>query len=223
MVEIDRDIEVCSLHSQRKICSGATSLDGILTWLDESYAVHHATKSHDVGAMSMGLGVTHCILSKKNLNINISTEAELVGASDYLPYNIWWIIFMHHQGYLINYNNIFQDNQRTISMEVNGSNSCTRNQRHIDIRYLFIKDRVDKEELSIVYCPSHLMLADYFTKTLQGEFFHKFRGIITGRVSTFTLIEYTFQYKRKERVGKNIPLKEIPSGIGEPLKDQKYA
>ena len=54
MVEIDRDIEVCSLHSQRKICSGATSLDGILTWLDESYAVHHATKSHDVGAMSMG-------------------------------------------------------------------------------------------------------------------------------------------------------------------------
>ena len=45
--------------------------------------------------MSMGLGVTHCRSSKKNFNAKITTEAELVGATDYIPYNICYDIFMH--------------------------------------------------------------------------------------------------------------------------------
>ena len=53
----------------------------------------------------MGLGVTHCRLSKQKLNTKSSTEAELVGASDYLPYNILYVMFMHDQGYLIKSNN----------------------------------------------------------------------------------------------------------------------
>ena len=31
---------------------------------------------------------------------------------------------------------------------------------------IFINDWANKEELSIVYCPTHLMLDDYFTNTL---------------------------------------------------------
>ena len=52
---------------------------------------------------------------------------------------------------------------------------------------LFIKYQVDKEELSIVYCPTHLMLADYFTKPLHGSFLHKFGDIFMGSVIHFTL------------------------------------
>ena len=65
-------------------------------------------------------------------------------------------------------------------MENNGCNSCTGNSQHISIRYFFVKNRVDKEELVIQYCPTLEMLADYFTKTLQGSLFHKFRDVIMG-------------------------------------------
>ena len=57
--------------------------------MDASYKVHHATKSQNGGVITMVLGVNHCGFSNKNLNTKISTEAELVGASDYVPYNIW--------------------------------------------------------------------------------------------------------------------------------------
>ena len=82
----------------------------------------------------------------------------------------------------------------------------------------FIKDQADKDELSIVYCPTHLMLADYFTKPLQEELLHSFRDIIMERVGPFTLLEDIFSYTSKECVGKQIPPKEISSGTGDPLK-----
>ena len=49
--------------------------------MNESYAVHNGVNIQNTGVMSMGLGVTNFRLSKQNFNTNISTEAELVGAS----------------------------------------------------------------------------------------------------------------------------------------------
>ena len=86
---------------------------------------------------------------------------------------------------------------------------------------LFIKYQVDKEELSIVYCPTHLMLAYYFTNMLHVSLFHKFRNIIMGRVTTFTLLEEIFSYTSNERFGKQIPSKEITLGTEDPLKETK--
>ena len=65
------------------------------------------------------------------------------------------------------------------------------------------------------------MLDDYFTKPLQGALLHKFREIIMGRFSPFTILENTFSYTSKKLVEKQIPLKEISSGTGEPLKETK--
>ena len=65
------------------------------------------------------------------------------------------------------------------------------------------------------------MLADYFINPLQVSLFHKFKEIIVVRVIPFTLLEYTFSYTSKDCVGKNIPLKDIPSGTREPLKETK--
>ena len=112
---------------------------------------------------------------------------------------------MNHQVYLNKSNNFSQDNQSDVRMELNGRNYCTGKLRHIYIKYFFIKDWVYKEKLSIVYCPTYLMLSDYFKHPLHGALIHKFRYIIMVRVVTFTLIEDTFSYTRKEHVGKNIP------------------
>ena len=61
-----------------------------------------------------------------------------------------------------------------------------------------------------MYFPEHLMLADNFTKPLQGALFHRLRDIIMERVSSYTLPEDIASYSINERVGKQIPAREIP-------------
>ena len=111
----------------------------------------------------------------------------MVGVSDYLPYNIWLLMFLYEQGYIITNNTLYQDNQSTILMLKNGRNSCTGNSRHIHIRYFFVKDRVDKGEVKVEYCPMLQMLADFFTKPLQGALYNKFRDVIMGYKHISTL------------------------------------
>ena len=72
-------------------------------------------------------------------------------------------------------------------MEKNGQNSCTGNSRHIHIRYFFVKDIIDKGEMKVENCPTHLMLADFFTKPLMGELLRKLRDVIMRYTSTFDL------------------------------------
>ena len=50
--------------------------------------------------------------------------------------------------------------------------------KHINVRYFFIKDRVDSGELSIEHCSAEDMLGNNFTKPLQGSLFHKFHAEI---------------------------------------------
>ena len=58
-------------------------------------------------------------------------------------------------------------------MEEKGRLSCTDNSRHIDIRYFFTKNRVDKKAITIQHCKTKDMTADYFTKPQQGQLFRK--------------------------------------------------
>jgi len=103
-----------------------------------------------------------------------------VGLSDYLPFNIWLRMFIEEQGYFLTKNIVYQDNQSVIKMERNGRNSCTGNSRHVHIRFFFTKDRLNKKEFSIEYCPTEQMLGDFYTKPLQGKLFRAFRRVITG-------------------------------------------
>lgn len=159
---------------------GASDLTTIFMWIDAAYAVNADMKSQTGGTMSMGTGVLHGKCSKQKLNVKSSSEAELVGVSEYIPYNIWLLSFMDMQGYKVKDNILYQDNQSTILMLKNGRNSCTGNSRHINIRYFFVKDRIDKKEIRVEYCPTRIMLADFFTKPLQGSIFKLFRDVIMG-------------------------------------------
>ena len=76
---------------------GADSLQNIFTWIDAAYGVHDDMKSHTGGVMSMGTGAVHQRSTKQKLNTKSSTEAELVGTSDYAPYNVWMRNFMENK------------------------------------------------------------------------------------------------------------------------------
>ena len=99
---------------------GCDDMNSLFTWVDASYAVHHNMRSHTGGAMSLGWGTIHNKSTKQKLNTKSSTEAEVVGVSDYVPYNIWLINFLKEQGYEIEHNIIYQDNESAIRMEKNG-------------------------------------------------------------------------------------------------------
>ena len=87
-------------------------------------------------------------------------------------------MFYEAQGYEITKYVLFQNNESVIKKEKNGRDFCTGNSRYINIRHFFVKYRVYKEAIELQLCPTHLMIADYFTKPLQGNLFKLFRDII---------------------------------------------
>jgi hypothetical protein len=137
-------------------------------------------RSHTGGVMSLGVGGIIAKSTKQKLNTKSSTEAELVGASDYLPNTIWVKMFLEAQGHTIEENYLEQDNESAIKLESNGRSSAGPRSRHIDIRYFWIKDRTRANEIKIRHCPTLRMLADFFTKPLQGALFVKFRDVLLG-------------------------------------------
>ena len=186
-----------TIHEKRVI--GARNLHELFTWIDAAYGVHRDMRSHTGGAMSFGYGIVHYLSAKQKLNVKSSTEAEVVGMSDYLPFNIWLRMFLEEQGYYLKKNVLYQDNQSAIRMETNGRSSCTGNSRHIHVRFFFVKDRLDKKEFTIEYCPTQQMLGDFYTKPLQGRLFRAFRRVIMGWDHIDIL--KTFYPPSKERVG----------------------
>ena len=72
-------------------------------------------------------------------------------------------------------------------MERNGRNSCTGNSRHVNIQYFWVKDKIQKGEIDLQYCPTAKMLADYFTKALQGSAFMRFWYVVIGHKHIDTL------------------------------------
>jgi hypothetical protein len=159
----------------------ANSLHNVRWWVDASYAVHPDMKSHTGGAMSLGSGVVYGTSKRQKLNTNSSTESEVVGTHDVMPQVLWTLYFLEAQGYKIDDNILYQDNKSSILLETNGRGSSGQRTRHMNVRYFFIADRVKSKEIRIEYCPTGIMIADYFTKPLQGVLFRKLRDMILGK------------------------------------------
>jgi Reverse transcriptase (RNA-dependent DNA polymerase) len=166
---------------------GADSLDNFATWVDASFAVHGDMRSHTRGVLSFGRGGLICKSKKQSINTKSSTEAELVCASDYLPHTLFVKMFMAAQGCPKTNAVFYQDNESAIKMENNGKASCGQRSRHIDIRYFFITDHAKHQSISIEHCPTGIMLADFFTKPLQGSLFRLFRSVHLGELPTSAL------------------------------------
>lgn len=114
------------------------------------------------------------------LNTISSTESEFVGVGERLPKHLWFRGFRIEQGGYSGEDVLYQDNEAAILLENNGRYSCKKGTRHINIRYFFITDRIKNKEIKVMYCPTEEMIADFFTKPVQGKLFIKFRNAILG-------------------------------------------
>ena len=97
----------------------------------------------------MGRGFPITVSTKLKLTVKSLTEGELVGVDDMMPIMLWTRQFLMEQGYGIVENLLLQDNKSSIFLEKNGKASSGKRTRHINIRYFFITDQVNKKEISI--------------------------------------------------------------------------
>ena len=163
-----------------KLTLSAKDMNIVKWWVDAAYAVREGCRSQTGSTMSLGQGTIMSKSTKQKINTKSSTESELIGASDSVPQIVWTNYFIGAQGYNIDESILYQDNTSAIAMETNGKLSSGKRTKHINIRYFFIQDRVSNGEITLKHCPTDQMLADYFTKPLQGWKFIQFRDMILG-------------------------------------------
>ena len=157
------------------------SADGsgmISWWVDAAYGVHFDMKGQTGGTLSMGKGSVYSFAGAQKLVARSSTEAEVIGVDDLMPQMMWTGYFLKAHGVDVVDTVLYQDNKSAMLLEKNGRASSGKRTRHIDIRFYFVADRVANGDLRIEHCPTEDMVADFFTKPLQGALFYKLRDQI---------------------------------------------
>ena len=147
-------------------------------YIDGAHTVHETMRSQTGGTSTLGKGCVMSTSVKQKLNSRSSTETEVIAVDDLMPQVLWTNYFLEAQGYAPERTVIYQDNKSAILLETNGKGSSSKRTKHINVRYYFIKDRIESGEVCIVHCPATEMIGDFFTKPLQGAMFLRFRNII---------------------------------------------
>ena len=165
----------------------------VLKWMiDASYGVHPDMKSHTGAVLHMDNskgGALMATSAKQKLNTRSSTEAELVAVDDVATMILWTQLFLEAQGYMVERNIVYQDNQSAILLETNGKKSSGKRTRALNIRYFFITDQVEKGIVQIMHCPTDHMIGDFMTKPLQGSKYQVFEREIMGLSFAFLMVD----------------------------------
>jgi hypothetical protein len=92
-------------------------------------------------------------------------------------------------------------------LETNRRGSSSKRTKHMIVRYFFIANRVASGEVRIEYCPTAQMIANFFTKPLQGALFRFF-------CSQILILQDVLEEpvpRDHRRVLKQLPMKPVPS------------
>ena len=108
-------------------------------------------------------------------------EAKLVGANDVMSQLMWTKYFLEVQGLKVT-TALLQDNKSAMLLEEKGFESACKWSKHLNVRYFYIKDCLDKGYLKLEYCHTDDMIADLMTKPLNGIKFRKFCQMILNKV-----------------------------------------
>lgn len=117
--------------------------------------------------------------SKKQTIVALSsTEAEYVALSEAAKESVWIkklfveLKILHQENAVL----IYEDNQSCIKLTKNDSNHGRM--KHVDIKYHFVKDQVEKGEIAVKYCKTEEMIADILTKSLGKAQFVYLRNLM---------------------------------------------
>jgi len=60
----------------------------------------------------------------------------------------------------------------------NGKLSSGKQTKHLNVRYFYVKDLIDRGIVKLSHCLLEHMIADFFTKPIQGQRFQLLRDLI---------------------------------------------
>ena len=117
-------------------------------------------------------------LSKKQAIVALSTsEAEYIALSVATQEAVWLRrLLVDLKGNSVCPTVMMEDNQGTIAMARNPVSHART--KHIDIRYHYVRETVQKKVISLNYCPSENMTADILTKPLTRGRFESLRSLM---------------------------------------------
>lgn len=169
------------LNGTKNLCLrlGAKKIIGVIGSIDASYGIHPNGRSHSGSSISIGVGSVDAKSEKQKLTAKSSTEAEIIATSDHSSPMLGLKGLLEAQGYKCAPVIIEQDNQSCMLM-LNRGRSDSGKTKHIDIRYFYLKDRIDNGEVTLKYVPTENMVSDFLTKPLQGALFLKLRAKLMG-------------------------------------------
>ena len=137
-------------------------------------------KGHTSATLSLGKGAIYSGSWKQRLVAHSSTESELIGVYNVLPQVLWTKQFLEEQGWLDSTTMVYQDDTSSILLEKNGWSSSTKQTKHMHIWYFYVTEQVQKKAIYVTHCPTEEMVANFFTKPLQGSLFMKICKYIMG-------------------------------------------
>ena len=103
----------------------------------------------------------------------------------------------------------------------------------MNIRYFFVADVCQRNQITLEYCPTNEMIGDFFTKPLGGAKFRRFRNIIMNitldehgpvDVDELTIIhqnEMQRQFEMKNNIEVDEPTKNIRSKMSSVVDSQE--
>ncbi|GKE48040.1 hypothetical protein Tco_1479298 [Tanacetum coccineum] len=126
-------------------------------------------KSTSRGLQFLGGKLVSWSSKKQDCTAMSTAEAEYVSLSACCAQVIWMRTQLLDYGYKYNQIPMYCDSKSAIAISCNPvQHSKTK---HIDIRYHFIKEHVEKGTMEIYFVGTEYQLADLFTKTLPKECF----------------------------------------------------
>ena len=117
--------------------------------------------------------------SNRQASVSLSSmEAELVALSETLKSSLWLARLLGEFGYAVK-PELLVDNQATIKLVQNPQ--FHKRSKHIEVRHYFVREKYQRKEIEIRYCPSESNLADMLTKALPKPRFQELKLLAEGR------------------------------------------
>ncbi len=149
---------------------------------DASYAEHKDGRSHTGGCIGFESDTACWFMwvSSKQPVVALSTcESELIATSTIGCGVEWGRQFLQELGHVQLTIEIGVDNKCSMHLLEQGTGSFKR-AKHIKVRYFWLKDLIDEEEIVLKYIPSEELVADLLTKTITGAKFKYLRAKLLG-------------------------------------------
>jgi len=155
---------------------------GLIGFSDADWAENKDDRRSITGYVTLLANGAVTWVSRRQATVALSsTESEYMSASDACRHLCWQQTFLTELGFGPPPIPLCVDNQGAIFLASNPTHD--HRTKHIDIRYHFIREKIEDDIIKLYHIPSEDQIADILTKSLSVEKFSKF-------ISSLGIVEY---------------------------------